>query len=64
MSSRSVSDIQTGAEGEAMRHERETVKHFFFLCPRFAAQRDKPLTSAAQVCVDWRATTMKNLNIF
>jgi hypothetical protein len=43
---------------------RETVKHFFFLCPRFAAQRDKPLTSAAQVCVHWRATTMKNLNIF
>ena len=32
--------------------EHETVKHYFLLCPRFAAQRNALLTSgsAAQVC--------------
>ena len=30
-------------------HQNETVKHYLLLCPRFAAQRNKLLTSAAQV---------------
>ena len=30
--------------------ERETVKHYFILCPLSAAQRNTLLTSAAQVC--------------
>jgi hypothetical protein len=31
-------------------HQNETVKHYLLLCPRFAAQRNELLTSAAQVC--------------
>ena len=30
--------------------ERETVKHYLLICPRFAAQCSDLLTSAAQVC--------------
>ena len=30
--------------------ERETVKHYLLICPRFAAQRLNLITSAAQVC--------------
>ena len=30
--------------------EHETVKQYFLLCPRFAAQRNTLLTPAAQVC--------------
>ena len=31
-------------------HQNETVKHYLLLCPRFDAQRNELLTSAAQVC--------------
>jgi hypothetical protein len=31
-------------------HQNETVKHYLLLCPRFAAQHNELLTSAAQVC--------------
>ncbi len=38
--------------------ERETVKHYLLICPRFAAQRSNLLTSAAQVCgQEWLVST-------
>jgi len=37
----------------------ESVEHFILTCPRYAAQRDVLITSAAALIDDWHSLSLK-----